>query len=359
VIRNLLDYSSPVVCRLEKRREANCNVIPTQSFPRSRLKTTFGIAFILIGTMVSGFHLQPISAPVSGSMSVYQVPSCIQPPAQVSPDTLADSQITAYGLPPRPEDPNQLPMWRLAIAHAKVRGCIAIIDTTGLRGKKHTSQWSNNHWAGNMARGGGYSYVYTVFNLHCVTNGGYAAIWTGLGAYPQNSNDNIIQSGANIYGDGTYDLWLENYPQDNIYPSQFGSSFHPTCGDTIYAADAIVNGYAYMDVADWSQNYYFSQVPSGYSLAPGTASKSADWIVEGDPGDGLALANFGSEYLVSDYAEQNGNWHDVASLWHDYAVMCNYSWAWWDACGVGSTEEAHPGAIGATGDSFPVIWDHS
>ncbi len=35
--------------------------------------------------------------------------------------------------------------------------------------------------------------------------------WVGLGGYPAADGDNIIQAGADEWGDGTFEMWIQNY----------------------------------------------------------------------------------------------------------------------------------------------------
>lgn len=126
------------------------------------------------------------SSPQDGVIQTYTIPHCAQPPANVDLSTLSDHELAQYGLPPRPTNAAAVQIWAEALRHAKHRSCEYQIRSLQQRGIPHTSEWDNNHWAGNMAYGGGYSQASANWNANCPSGGGsaYVSAWAGLGAYP-------------------------------------------------------------------------------------------------------------------------------------------------------------------------------
>lgn len=242
------------------------------------------------------------------------------------------------------------------LRHAKHRVCAPLIPTN----KHWGSQENSPAWAGNIAVGGGFSWVYSKWTVPCVGRGSGqgsdSGVWVGLGGDTYDGGGYLPQAGTeqgyDYGGVSYYDAWIEDYPYNG---AQIVGNFPGQCNDNVSVYVSSNYDYAnqvYFSLFDtatntfWANSYYW----------PLSNRSTAEWIVERQYG---ILANFGTVTLTNCEARQTINGYTstkwVGQLTDNYAVM-------WSSVSNGvpsGNELAYPGPISSDATSFPVTYVHS
>jgi hypothetical protein len=142
------------------------------------------------GIIYQSVHSHSSSGPVDTVTTVTAKP-CVQPPANLNPDTLPPAQIQEYGLPPKPKNPAAVPTWRYVVTHIKQRGCTFLKHSLPvtrqpasrkIQPNASASGYISNTFAGNDDIQRYYNEVYgkvTLANASAPDNSEYSA-WTGF-----------------------------------------------------------------------------------------------------------------------------------------------------------------------------------
>lgn len=268
-------------------------------------------------------HTSSLSGPQSGVLT--QVSNCLQAPPQSVKDraSYTPAELAKYGLPPRtPGEP--LAKWQQIVRTAGQRVC-SYYQTTD----RMTSMQKSYNWAGNFADESTSGQTYTEadmdYYVSCISgtppNGQYGdyAAWIGIGGVYTNS---LVQTGTagfqkfnSINGwQNTYWTWVENLGDSS--DSGVHYMFAVNCGDHIYvkAWDSGSTGCMYIQRINDGKN------SGNQCYGPKSDEKSGEAIVE-QSYQYPNLAKFVSETFYGVGITDNGGYHGVNNLPHDYANM--------------------------------------
>lgn len=235
---------------------------------------------IVLAFLLSPATIQSSFAATVGNSST----SCVQPPANMDPDTLTDAQIALYGLPPRHPGMNHA-AWKALVLSVKQHYC---------SWTSTSNQNSYQPWGGNIADQGGYNFASVYYNVPCIASGsqtGDSSFWVGIGGVNNGNVVHLVQTGTasqTSYFLGiqqySYYAWVENTAAS---PSTEREVFGVSCGDRMYAE---VSGGNHMFVEDIT-----SGASSGdMSFGPNADSSTAECIAENPNYGAQPLADFRS-----------------------------------------------------------------
>lgn len=278
-----------------------------------------------------------------------EVPNCLQAPPQAVKDraTYTAAELALYGLPPRtPGEP--LAKWQQIVRSAGKRVCSYHTSSD-----QFTTETNSKIWAGNMADESSAGQVYTETDLDyyvsCIStaeppggdNAMYSA-WVGLGGH--SSGVPLVQTGfagfreySSLNGwQNFYYTWVE----DSTAGGNFGTNIHAdylfgvNCGDHMY-------------VKAWNTStqgcVYIERINDGVNSGDWCGNKgdqgSAEAIVELNPDDAPYLADFGTETFYGVGITDNGVYHGMDKLPHEYfnlylcvqgGLVCTWGPEWAD-----------------------------
>jgi hypothetical protein len=255
------------------------------------------------------------------------------PPLGFDPTVASDSDLQAYGFPPKPANPAALDAWKMIVSHAGQR----IVPEFGTSSIKHrpiqetTRDFDGNlfseNWSGvalvppstNI-----FNAVSGIWNIPSVTlptglgcssaiPGYYSSTWVGIDGF----NDNVaVQAGTsqNVTCAGTqaglqYFAWWEWFPDFEIPIANF--AVNP--GDsmmqevfTLTVSQAGGNGAANFFLLDFTTGIStaFRAANPNPSPADDAQGNSAEWILEATTVDGsiTTLPKFGTVYFAKTVA---------------------------------------------------------
>jgi hypothetical protein len=251
-----------------------------------------------------------------------------QPPAGFDPETATDDELSVYGFPPRPTDPNLLGRWHEDVGSvqevAPPDACQApeqvdpeppvagdLVTSKHWAGFADLNPKGNNQWAGIQ---GDYSQP----NHTTTCPGGQEVSWIGLGGYGTGS---LIQAGTGIdAGDNLY-AWFEYLKPGRQFPIQrTGLAVHPGDHIHIWVNYVYSNNYANLYVTDLttgrsSNNIVFAL---GHKYYDGS---SAEFIDERPSltvnGSFTSLENFGTtNWSQARSMTTGGGWGTLSSFNH-------------------------------------------
>lgn len=250
--------------------------------------------------------------------------NCIQPPHNLNIAALTDTQIDAYGFPPRKLFKN-ISEWKAVVQAAKVRVCKGTSSDVRFGRNIHPIKRNGigplyNYWGGYEAYAGGYTNAYTEYTHPCVYTpyppSSSVGFWIGLDGddiLNPTYNTVLVQAGtfveSNSAGNSTQNYaFIEDVPDD---PTAV-VAFPVNCNDTIftYVWQEFLNGNPYkahMYVQDLSTGHYFN----AYNTNAFSNGSTAEWITEMTEFSS-GLINFKRIEFYDDYAIQYGN-HVAAS----------------------------------------------
>ncbi len=251
----------------------------------------------------------------------------VAPPEGFDALRASDSDLAAYGFPPRPDanlEPAAFATWSKAMLASKTRVFPQLHPTGIFHGKKQSAvtasladgTGTSSNWNALVDFSGATSYNSTTSFYYliadfvvpvdrqafgtCNSTYDYTASWVGIDG--DNSSD-VLQAGTQTLANcssTSYYAWYEWYPYGEVSISNF-----PVApGDDIFVEvwnTSATQGYAYL------VNYNNNQaVEIGFTAPSGTklVGNSAEWVVE-RPGVGGGLAtldNYISDYFSDCYA---------------------------------------------------------
>lgn len=190
-----------------------------------------------------------------------------------------DSELAAYGLPTRPNDPAALAVWKEFAAQwtppTSLGGCTAHKGSSAYSGGV-----SSPNWAGGIA-GAGLSYgvaemKWTEPTFDSTCSGSAMSIWTGIGGW--NSN-RLLQAGVDNIGQGN----SSNYAFDQILPLQ--GTEHRLSSNTQIPGGHSMYSYAAGNATTFSSVVKDYTNGQAYGMSYGNLSgnydsSTAEWVTE-------------------------------------------------------------------------------
>ncbi|CEJ83095.1 hypothetical protein VHEMI03123 [[Torrubiella] hemipterigena] len=184
------------------------------------------------------------------------------------------------------------------------------VDKNGSIQKRSST---SDAWGGAMQQGTGWYYVEGTVTVPYVSGQGsnYAvSAWVGIDGW--SCNNAILQTGINIYGDGTLGGWTQWYPSPSKW---YDTRLSFQAGDNIrmtVSASSATDGTTTLTNLRTGQTV----TQQWYGMAP-ICGNTAEWIVEdftGYDGYHVPLANFGSIPFYNTVASGNrGNVNAVGA----------------------------------------------
>lgn len=282
-----------------------------------------------------------------------QIPNCRQAPPQSVKDraTYTAAELALYGLPPRtPGEP--LAKWQQIVRSAGKRVCSYRTSSD-----QYTTETNNTAWAGNQADESTSGQVYTETDLDyyvaCInTNtppdgGAMYSAWAGLGG--NHSGVPLVQTGfAGFREFSSLNGW-QNYYYTWVENTTAGGSFGTdTSADYLFG----VNCGDHMFVKAWNTStqgcVYIERINDGINSGDWCGNKgdqgSAEAIVEFKSSIQPDFADFGTETFYGVGITDNGVYHSMGNVPHDYynIYKCDQGGL---VCGVWGPEWGDTGPI--------------
>jgi len=266
------------------------------------------------------------------------------PPAGFQPLTASADQLTEYGFPGRPSDPDALAAWEAAMSAYQstivpsAAGATEFLDGTNPSGafQNSTTDEKYPNWGGYVAHGAAGTYVgveasvVVPDSISCTESGNdvRGGIWLGLGGYTGSS---LIQEGMDWCNgiDSGYAGWqafgeaIDAANPENPPGPLCGDDLVPPAGDTVYMNMSYEgsNQTAYFYLEDEGPNGS-GTAQCSFDLATSSPpnqyydGRYADWITEqlGNPGDCIVPLVDYSEYGWSDAQATLGSNGSLVSL---------------------------------------------